>query len=88
MKKLILSIGLALTILTACTDNQSVRQFGGTATLDLPQNQKLVNATWKQDNLWVLTKEMSSTDSAETYNFKEDSSFGIMEGTYIIKESK
>lgn len=31
---------------------------------------------------------MDSTDVAETYEFHEESNYGIMEGTYIIKEIK
>lgn len=45
-------------------------------------------ATWKDSDLWYLTKPMNSTDSAVSYTFKEKSSFGIMQGTYIIIESK
>jgi hypothetical protein len=56
--------------------------------MDLPSGQKLVIVTWKDDNLWVLTKPMTEKDVAETYTFQEESSFGILEGTYIITEKK
>lgn len=71
-----------------CTQNQKVKEFGGTAELYLPKGQKLVVMTWKEDNLWTLTKPMKDTDIAETYTFSEESSFGMFEGTYIIHEVK
>lgn len=82
---LILTIGLALNI-TGC---QSVaKNFGGTTTVDLPENKKLVECTWKESSLWYLVKDMNENDIAETYEFRESSNFGVMEGTVIIKEHK
>lgn len=77
-----------LILLLACTQNQRARQFGGTATINLPANQKLVVATWKNDSLWYLTRPMRADESPESYWFQEDSSFGIMQGTVIFHESK
>ena len=71
-----------------CTDNTRVRKYGGTAELTLQQGQKLVNLTWKDNNLWVLTKPMTETDKEETYTFQEESRFGVLEGSYIIHEVK
>jgi len=88
MKKVIFVIAILLITLSACTENQKVKEFGGTAELYLPKGQKLVVMTWKEDNLWTLTKPMTDTDIAETYTFSEESSFGIFEGTYIIHEVK
>lgn len=89
MKKIIAIMMLALTVFaTSCTDNARVKTFGGEATLNLEKGKKLVNVTWKEQELWLLTKKMSATDSAETYNFGEKSSFGMIEGNYIIVESK
>ena len=87
MKKLFLSIS-ALIVVTSCTQNQRAKNFGGTANIQLPDNVKLVTVTWKQDDLWVLTKNMGSNDTAENYIFHEDSSFGIIEGDVLIKETK
>lgn len=75
-------------ILTSCTQNERAKYYGGTATVNLPKGQKLVTMTWKEDQIWYLTKPMKFTDSAETYTFQEESSFGIMEGTVILKETK
>ena len=88
MRKILLVLVLSLTVLTSCTDNQRAKQFGGESTETLSENVKLVEVTWKEDNMWVLTRPMRQGESAETFTFKEISSFGIMEGTVIIKESK
>jgi hypothetical protein len=87
MKKVLSILLLAIT-LASCTENARVKSFGGEGTLNLPKGQKLVNVTWKETELWYLTRSMNSTDVAETYQFQEESSFGIMEGTYNIVESK
>jgi hypothetical protein len=87
MKKAI-TILVVLILLGACTSNQRARKFGGTATHKLPANRKLINVTWKQDDMWILTRPMSATDQAEKYEFKESSSFGVMEGTVTIEEVK
>ena len=77
------------TIITAsCTSNEMAKQYGGTTQIDLPTNQKLVNATWKDNELWYLTRQMKQEETAETYQFKEKSSYGIMEGTVLIVEHK
>lgn len=89
MKKIFILIAtmfLATTILSGC--NSISRNFGGSTTINLPKGEKLVNVTWKEDSIWYLTKPMTSGDVAETYKFHEDSNFGVMEGTVIVKESK
>lgn len=79
----------ALSLLVvSCTDNSRVKNWGGSATLTLPQGRKLVNVTWKESELWYLTKPMAANDTAETYYFQEESSWGMVEGTYTIIEQK
>jgi hypothetical protein len=87
MKKIVLSL-ILLVSLASCTENQRVKSFGGTGTINLPQGEKLVNVTWKEDHLWTITRPMREGDVAETYKFHEDSSFGIVQGTYNIVETK
>lgn len=77
---LVLALGLA------CTDQQRAREYGGTAEVVLPAGQKLVIATWKDDNLWYLTRPMRQDEKPEIYEFTESSSFGVFEGKVIIKE--
>lgn len=85
--KLLFVLVLAVTLFS-CTENSRVRKWGGNGTLELPKGQKLVNLTWKGDQLWYLTRPMTERDSVETYTFHEESSFGIIEGTYRVIESR
>jgi len=87
MKKLLI---LAITAIafTSCTENQRAKTFGGTANVNLEPNRKLVTVTWKDDQIWYLTRPMDSSEKAETYNFQEESSWGVIEGTVVIIESK
>jgi hypothetical protein len=87
MKKLLAVALLAIT-LASCTENARVKNFGGEGTITLPKGQKLVNVTWKDTQIWYLTRQMDSTDVAETYTFHEESSFGVLQGTYNIIETK
>jgi hypothetical protein len=87
MKKLIIIIIAAIS-LTACTENSRAKSFGGTAILTLPVGQKLVNVTWKDAQLWYITRPMRADETAETYTFNEESGYGLVEGTYVIKEKK
>ena len=87
MKRLSIFILLAIS-LASCTENARVKSWGGDGTITLPAGRKLVNITWKETQIWYLTRPMNSTDVAETYQFHEESSFGVMEGTYTIIETK
>ena len=87
MKKL-LFVCLVMVSLVGCTDNQRARNYGGTAKEVLPAGQKLVTMTWRQDNMWILTRPMREGEVAESYTFKESSSFGLIQGTVVIIESK
>lgn len=87
MKKL-LGILAVLVLIFSCTENSRVKHYGGTGNIDLSAGEKLINVTWKGQELWILTRPMLSTDSAVTYKFHEKSSYGIVEGTYIITEKK
>ena len=88
MKKgmLILMCSMLMLATQSCTENKRAKSYGGEATITLEKGKKLVTATWKGSSLWYLTREMKPGESAETYKFHEESSFGIWEGTYIIIE--
>lgn len=88
MKMKYLFVFFSFIFLISCTKNKRAKSFGGTATLTLPTGQKLINVTWKDANLWYLTRPMAATDTAAIYTFHEQSSLGVWEGTYIIKEVK
>ncbi len=93
MKKLLTLLSVfvfTIILLTSigCTDNQKAKNWGGTAKVDVANGQKLINVTWKEDNLQILSRKMKPTEKADVYEFYEESSFGMMEGTYIITEHK
>lgn len=79
-------IALALVLLLGCTQQERARNWDGKSIINLPAKQKLINATWKYDNIWLLTRQMRPDEKADTYNFKESSSFGILEGEVTIVE--
>jgi hypothetical protein len=87
MKKLFLVIVMGVMV-TSCTENNRVKNWGGEGNINLPKGRKLVNVTWKETEIWYLTRPMDSNDVAETYQFQEESSWGVMEGTYNIIETK
>ena len=87
MKKVILTIMLGVMV-TSCTENERVKAWGGEGTIKLPKGRKLVNVTWKETQIWYLTRQMDSNDVVETYEFHEESSYGVIEGTYKIVETK
>jgi len=72
--------------LTGCTENQRAREFGGTATVELKPGERLVNATWKEHDLWYLVRHRRADEPPATYEFREDSSYGVMNGTVVFLE--
>ena len=74
-------IAITLLALVSCTDNQRARSFGGTETVKLEPNEKFINITWKQDNLWIIVQDTVTG----TIYAKEKSSFGVMQGKVIIQ---
>tara|TARA_R110000868_G_scaffold393417_2_gene664428 strand:+ start:7607 stop:7870 length:264 start_codon:yes stop_codon:yes gene_type:complete len=87
MKKVLLAIMMGVMV-TSCTENERVKAWGGEGTIKLPKGRKLVNVTWKETQVWYLTRPMDSSDVAQTYQFHEESSWGVIEGTYNIVETK
>jgi hypothetical protein len=78
MKKYIFFLPI---LFVSCTDNARSRSWGGKETVILHENEVLVNATWKETNLWLLTKD---TTTGEMF-FREKSSYGILEGEIQFK---
>lgn len=78
----ILTIAIILLVLVSCTGNQRARSFGGTETVQIEPQEKFINITWKQDNLWVIVQDTITG----TIYAKEKSSFGLVQGTVIIKK--
>ena len=87
MKRFIVISCIVLCLVTmSCTQNSRAKRFGGTQTITLPAGQTLVTATWKDDHLWYLTRDRKSDETPMVYNFKEKSSFGMLEGTIVFIE--
>ncbi len=61
------------------------RKYGGSMTVKLDPNIKLVNVTWKDDHLWLLTTARTN-GSPVIYNFEEKSVLGILQGNVKIVE--
>ena len=87
MKKVFVLMLISL-LLVGCTANERAKYYGGTMKIELEAGQKLVDVTWKESSLWYMTREMREGEFPETYTFKEESSFGIVEGKVIFIERK
>lgn len=75
------AILLLAAALSSCTDNQRARKFGGKEEISLKPNEKLINITWKESNMWVLTEDTTT----HIKYFRESSSWGIWQGEIVIK---
>jgi uncharacterized lipoprotein YajG len=84
MKKLLCLASILL--LAGCSANDRARNYGGTMKIELPSNTKFINATWRGDNVWYLYRDRKPGESVDIYTFKEDSSFGLLEGAVIFNE--
>ena len=82
----VMAISAILGILSGCTENIRARNYGGEETINLAPGLKLVNMTWKENHLWVLTGVRSKDEAPQTYKFHEKSSFGVLEGTITVVE--
>lgn len=86
MKLMFMSIMVGFLVI-GCTESQRVKSFGGEMTVDLPAGKKFLNATWKEGiNLWYITRDRRSDEPIETYEFREQSNFGVVEGVVKFKE--
>lgn len=84
---LVLATAAFFAMSTGCTDNTRAKNFGGTATETLPAGKKFVNATWKAESLWILTRDAKPGEQPEKYEFTESSSFGVIQGKVIFIET-
>ncbi len=80
MKKIFV-IAIAAMSLASCTENERARRFGGVEEVKLKPNEVVLNVTWKENEMWICTKDTTTN----TVYFREKSSWGVMEGTVILK---
>lgn len=66
------------------------KRLGGTTTIDIPAGKKLVPYTvqWepKESNLWYLTEDAEPGYKAKSYEFRESSNLGALEGKIVFVE--
>lgn len=87
MKRIIFILTMVF-LLTSCTENSRARNYGGTAKLEVPCGERVTNITWKGDELWYSTLPMEEGYVPKTHSFREESSFGVIQGKYLLIESK
>ena len=87
MKKLLVLVGL-IAILSSCTEQQVKKQYGGTIEIKLPAGEKLMEATWKGEDLFYLTEPMEEEYKPKAKMFREHSSWGVMETNVKFIEVK
>jgi len=88
MKKIILTLLIASTLLATGCSQIGAKSFGGDYDVELPQGEKLINITWKDDTIWYLTEPMEEGYEPKEYKFQADSVFGVFEGTVTVKENE
>ena len=79
---------IAVCFYRGCSKQAMTRSWGDSMNVPLEPNQKLIEVTWKGDNLWFLTKEMTDDDVAESYQFYERDTTRWFEGCVYIDEIK
>jgi hypothetical protein len=69
-------------------DHYVTRKLGGSTEITLEPGEKLVEATWKEGDLWYLVEPMDSGYAPKTKVFKESSMYGVMEGKVVFIERR
>jgi len=80
MRKFLLFLCI-IPLFFACTSKQRAKNWGGTTNITIPAEETFINATWKDNDLWIITYDSLK----HTYYMREESSWGILQGTVIIK---
>ena len=88
MKKIICVMATVVLVMIMSGCQTAAKNFGGTVKLEIPENYKLMEITWKDNSLWYLARPMRTEEQAETYIFKEKTSMGLLEGIVEITETK
>lgn len=81
------ALSFAAVFSLASCDSYRAKNLGGTMTVELEKDQKLVNCSWKNDSsLWILTRVKKEGEVPETFKYHEKSIFGVLEGAVTIVE--
>ena len=76
----------ALLALSGC-DNWMAKHWGGTLELHAEPGTKVINVTWKNEDIWVVTRPMRDDEHAEVVTFREYSRTGILSGKVVVHET-
>ena len=87
MKKILVCLAISL-VLMSCTENARARSYGGTQTIVIDAGKKVVTASWKDGDLWILTEPMTPNDEPRTLEYIEKSNLGMMEGKIVFVEKR
>lgn len=89
-KNIFSALVIMITLLfSSCTENERVKNLGGSGKFAISPDEKFVNVTWKETQLWVLTRIRTTSDTTyETYKFREKSNYGVIKGVYTIEETR
>lgn len=86
MKKILFSLFIMICV---CSCDQAItRTMGGTTNIELEPGEKLVEVTWKGDNIWYLVEPMEADYTPKTKTFKESSRAGVFEGKVVFIEKR
>lgn len=85
---LLILIVIVVSAVSALQPQNLAKNLGGDVTVDLPEDTKLEEITWKDDSLWYLTRPMRDNEEAEVHTFQQSSNFGVFEGTVTVIEHK
>ena len=78
---------IVFSVLTGC-DSTRARTLGGTLTVELDANVKLLDVDWTESGLWYLVRPMRDDEFPEIYTYQEKTDSGIMQGKVIFKEKR
>ena len=87
MRKFILAL-IAAICLCSCAQQMTTRELGGEMTIELPKGQELMMVTWKDYDLFYLTRPMADDYVPMKKTFKENSAYGVLESTVYFIESR
>jgi len=82
---LLLSLVGVLFTLTSCK-NFRAKNWGGNVTYKLNVGEKLLNVSWKDEDLWVLTRKRLPNEKCDTLIYREESNKSIREGSVTFIE--
>lgn len=86
MKKhlLVLVAGLALA---SCGRLEQAKNSGGETTVKIESGQKVVNASWKDNSLWVLTEKADTSFKPRMLKYVQFNDYD-RQGIVYIEETK